>query len=459
MDNPILVISSDEESNSGSSPRNIPTIDDYHRELNFYDKERSGPSWNDEAEELAGNTHNRNAHDLSESDSDGDSQINSYLSQKKSQPQKGKRQRKNVSEAEMQKKKEKEEKKKALNEERRRKKEEEAKRKADKKAASELLKKMKPGECMKLVTIVIDTNILACSFGGALLAPVQASGAGSKICPQLTPHSITWTQENIHGEKIDQNHIMIVWTAETLVQTVYHETLCKDVMEIQRLNPGKTITLVIFGIQNYFSQQKSSKSKAMKSQISGTKNSESNSKSSSHEALPIITRVQLEESLTEIQLHANCCHRLVESNEDVGQFILQFTKAIAETPYKKMMFDKKQQDLEWFAAGDSKDSVRIDKNGNGFSRLWQKQICQFNQVGLDLADAIISHYKTPQALITAYGKCEDQREAELLLKDLPVRRGVGPLISTRRVGPELSKKLYLFFTSDDETATFSQENK
>ena len=38
-------------------------------------------------------------------------------------------------------------------------------------------------------------------------------------------------------------------------------------------------------------------------------------------------------------------------------------------------------------------------------------------------------------------------EASKLLADIQVRRGHGVLVNTRRVGPELSKKIYSFFTS------------
>lgn len=45
-------------------------------------------------------------------------------------------------------------------------------------------------------------------------------------------------------------------------------------------------------------------------------------------------RKEIEEGLIELQILANCNHRLIESAEELGQLIVQITKAIAEKPFK-----------------------------------------------------------------------------------------------------------------------------
>ena len=37
----------------------------------------------------------------------------------------------------------------------------------------------------------------------------------------------------------------------------------------------------------------------------------------------------------------------------------------------------------------------------------------------------------------------------MLLADIPIRRGTGPLTTSRRIGPEQSRRIYKFFTSKD----------
>lgn len=42
-----------------------------------------------------------------------------------------------------------------------------------------------------------------------------------------------------------------------------------------------------------------------------------------------------------------------------------------------------------------------------------------------------------------------EAEGLKLLADIPVRRGVGVLANTRKIGPELSSKIYKFFMCSD----------
>lgn len=60
--------------------------------------------------------------------------------------------------------------------------------------------------------------------------------------------------------------------------------------------------------------------------------------------------------------------------------------------------------MDWYISGDNKDSVRVDKNGNGLHRLWQQQITQFTMARLETAEAIISVYPSPRVLIEVYSR-------------------------------------------------------
>lgn len=57
------------------------------------------------------------------------------------------------------------------------------------------------------------------------------------------------------------------------------------------------------------------------------------------------------------------------------------------------------ENLEWFAVGDSRDCVSVDKEGHGLLRLWQQQLCQFNLAGHDTAQAITAIYPSPLSLV------------------------------------------------------------
>lgn len=50
-------------------------------------------------------------------------------------------------------------------------------------------------------------------------------------------------------------------------------------------------------------------------------------------------------------------------------------------------------------AGDKRDTVGVDKDGNGLQRLWNQQLCCFPLARLEIAEAISSQYATPTALM------------------------------------------------------------
>lgn len=61
--------------------------------------------------------------------------------------------------------------------------------------------------------------------------------------------------------------------------------------------------------------------------------------------------------------------------------------------------NKRLECADWYATGDSRECIRVDPAGNGLMNLWQRQICQFPNVTLDVAQAIVSNYSSPLALI------------------------------------------------------------
>lgn len=63
---------------------------------------------------------------------------------------------------------------------------------------------------------------------------------------------------------------------------------------------------------------------------------------------------------------------------------------------------REHEKLQWYAAGDSRDCVRVDKSGNGLLKLWQQQLCQFNRVSMETAQAITSIYRSPSALVQVF---------------------------------------------------------
>ncbi|XP_023710694.1 crossover junction endonuclease EME1 isoform X3 [Cryptotermes secundus] len=343
---------------------------------------------------------------------------------------------------------------------------EQAQKKALKMAAAEAYRCKKPGECLKYIQVCLDQQLLTAEYGGEILVSLQSAEMQYNIQSNLVPCSIFWTREvqehfvgedmevHVRSRKEEEEEILIVWHWEKVMRLIHAVDLTNHIQSLQLTLPGKKLTLVVYGVEQYFRYHNSSKRQEVRAKVGKLKTSK---KTENFENTPRISRDKFDTALTELQLFADCSHRLVEKPHDLGTFIRQFSKAIAEVPFKHEKQKREQEKLEWYAAGDSRNCVRVDKNGNGLLRLWQQQLCQFNRVSMETAQAISSVYRSPCALIQAYENCSSETESELMLESIQIRRGVGPLTTVKKVGPDLSKKMYTFFRSFDGKATLSQE--
>lgn len=74
---------------------------------------------------------------------------------------------------------------------------------------------------------------------------------------------------------------------------------------IKGIFPNKQLTLLIFGLKEFCRLNKQN-----------------------------VGRMAFETALTEIQITEGVCHRLLDTAEDIAQAFLQFSKSVAEKPYK-----------------------------------------------------------------------------------------------------------------------------
>ncbi|NXD13656.1 EME1 endonuclease, partial [Nothocercus nigrocapillus] len=150
--------------------------------------------------------------------------------------------------------------------------------------------------------------------------------------------------------------------------------------------------------------------------------------------------------LVDLLLQTNVQVRLAENLEVLAEFVSMFTKAVAEAPYKR---ERENTGFSFCIENVGCRGVKVDSTGKGLLEVWKRQIQQFNRVSLDMAEAIVSAYPSPQLLVQAYSKCSSEEEQENMLANIIVRRGEGVTATTRRIGPELSRRIYLQMTSHD----------
>ncbi|XP_076650966.1 methyl methanesulfonate sensitivity 4 [Halictus rubicundus] len=344
-----------------------------------------------------------------------------------------------------------------LTEERLKRQEQLARDRALKAIASKNSKNIKPGECMKFMEVVLDEGIEQFSCKNEIITTLLDASVRYSIREELIPNSITWKRsiENSYVNEANEirtvtdtenvKQILIIWNWDEGVRKVADGSFCTTISSIKATLPNYNMMLVIYGIGDYFAYRKKSKNSGK----NGEKTQKTKSKNSCEfNNYPEISKQQLESCLNEIQVITKCSSRLINTSEELSLMVYQCTKAIAEIPFKAEKNESLTSKFDWYVMGDNRNSVRVDKDGNGLKRLWQQQLCQFNLSSLEIAEAICSVYRCPADLMEAYNNCT-QTEGMNLLKDIPIRRAVGPLTTSRKVGPELSKKVYIMFTSED----------
>ncbi|NXD28690.1 EME1 endonuclease, partial [Spelaeornis formosus] len=150
--------------------------------------------------------------------------------------------------------------------------------------------------------------------------------------------------------------------------------------------------------------------------------------------------------LVDLQLSTQVQVSIFESNEELGEYAAMFTKAVANALYKR---EREDAEFSFYLEKDCCRGEKVDPSGKGLLKVWKKQIQQFNRVSSEMAEAIVSAYPSPQLLFQAYESCSSEQERENLLASICVHRGEGVTATSRRIGPELSRRIYLQVTSHD----------
>ncbi|XP_026313584.1 crossover junction endonuclease EME1 [Hyposmocoma kahamanoa] len=220
-------------------------------------------------------------------------------------------------------------------------------------------------------------------------------------------------------------HALYVLCADDIAEHVSQHSLAKHLMQVKDM-VACAITLVIFGSKDYF------KSPSRRTLNSNRK---------------LMTEIELEMAVTDLIVTSGCDAAMVDSPNDLALLIAQFTKALAEAPYKKSKRASDEQ-AEFYMRGDNKQCVAIDGDGNGMSRLWQQMVAVLPLSSLETSRAICAQYKTPMVLYEAL----QTSNAVNTLADVSVARAAVPNAKTRRVGPEFARKLHILFTSDEGSA-------
>lgn len=223
------------------------------------------------------------------------------------------------------------------------------------------------------------------------------------------------------------------------------EDLVSFVGRISEIHHDKNITLIFTGMASYFRSQKKKLDESYNNFMRGKKQSKRRRKS---DRVPSISAEDLNEALVDLQIRGpeamqngkKVNHYVIERMPDVLSLIASIARSVAEAPTKRSQ--KHLSTMDWFAENDKGASVDLKDMEKDGLRLWRKQLEQFPKISREVADAIAKVYLTPKSLVKTYDRL-DEAAGRILLQDLPVGK------NARRVGPEISRKVHLFFTAKD----------
>ncbi|KAI9562861.1 hypothetical protein GHT06_010316 [Daphnia sinensis] len=325
--------------------------------------------------------------------------------------------------------------------------------KACKAAEAANKKSNRASDCLKNVTTLIDSRLLdAIPNSASILTQLQQSEMKHSIIVSPIPNSVCWKREKINyhvaedamicstSTTVLEDDSLIVLMAEQFFKLA-QSSICDYVGKVLKSLNKQTLTLVVYGLTAYWKSQSRKDKRRFRDRVS------TSTETPPKNDYPLdddngFTPADLEILKVKLALQTECSLWPVETAEELGTVITRITKAVAERPFKE---ERLEQTFDFYAA-DISGNVKVSKDGHGLERLWQQQLMQFPLVALETSQAIASRYQTPQALIQAYKMCKNDKEASFLLQDIPIRRHAGPLSTSRKVGPELSKKIYKFFT-------------
>ncbi|XP_050762043.1 probable crossover junction endonuclease EME2 [Gymnogyps californianus] len=337
--------------------------------------------------------------------------------------------------------------------------EREALEKRQRREAAAAWRLLRPERCLRLMEVCADPGLLKDLGSDAWVKVLSSLDCKYSFEPQAIPCSITWrrnmpnalsTPDGPVVKTEEEKEVLVLVEPEDFLKRLFSLTQSfvnapsasqPDLNQVLPLaglegSSTKTYSLAVVGLDAYRRNQEQGRQQA----LSPGKQSPSSQPGPELS----MTEEEILEALVVLQLWGNIEVLFLDTWQEFGQHVSVLTKAIAKRPYKRQL---ESQELPFCAAGAWASGVRVEKDGTGLWQVWKRQIQQFNRVSPATAAAIAEAYPSPSLLLQAYEECSTEDEKRLLLSDIPVKSDVSG--KDRRVGPDLSRRIYLFMVSTD----------
>lgn len=345
------------------------------------------------------------------------------------------------------------------------------KNKALKEAEKIVAKQTDKTEVHKYLMVIIDPTTVSCPPGSEILNMLNNppdSKAENVFQYQVenlhVPGSLTWRRKVISYEVIsgevqllenwqEEGRVLVFLAAEDLAGKVENGSLKYWAENTKKCLGGKHLTLMVYNYNAYFKADKNAKERVRKAVVRGENPARKDL------VIEKISLYKMEEALVSLSLDRIADHLTFDRGtdkgwRDCGGSVFHQTRAVAEAPLKLKRGLSGSAGFNFWAKADSKDSV-APKN---LPEYWKQVLMQVSSgAGLEKAAAIASMYPSPRDLVTAYSRCSSSKQCEDLLANLEVRRTDNILGGTRKVGPDISRRIYLVMTESNPDTLLSKK--
>ncbi|KAK9530516.1 hypothetical protein VZT92_012012 [Zoarces viviparus] len=305
---------------------------------------------------------------------------------------------------------------------------------------AENVKRLRPENCLKSLTVCVDPALLQQDGSDILLDTLAAFEWRYTIENQQVPHSITWIRDLPQAEagSVEEEQVALVLGLNDFVDMVIsvkkmldsegEQTAMGSFLSpiLERLNRDakKVVTLLVTDSQPDY-----------RTDACGVHLLDEMLQSKSG-----MENLDIKEVLVYLQLCKNITLVFLDGWQEVTNHVCAVTKALSKRPFKLLT---ERAELPFCVDGSWASGVRVERDGSGLIQVWSRQIQQLNRVSPAVASAVTAAYPSPQLLLQAYQSLESEEDRKGLLAGLLIKNGG----KERRVGPEISARVYRCFTA------------
>ncbi|XP_032358981.1 essential meiotic structure-specific endonuclease subunit 2 isoform X1 [Etheostoma spectabile] len=302
--------------------------------------------------------------------------------------------------------------------------------------AAENLKSLRPENCLRRLTVCIDPALLQQDGSDILLDTLTTFEWRYSIESQQLPHSITWTRDlpQQGAGSVEEEQVVLVLGLTDFMDMVISVKKMLD-SEGEETRMGSFLSPILECLN------REAKKVTLLVSDSQTDN-RTDSYGHSLQSKLGMENLVVEEVLVYLQLYKNISLVFLEGWQEVTNYVCAVTKALSKHPFKLLT---EQAELPFCVDGSWASGVRVEKDGSGLIQVWSRQIQQLNRVSPAVASTVIAAYPSPQLLLQAYQSLASEEDRKGLLAALLVKSGG----KERRIGPEISARVYRCFTAQN----------